>query len=62
MHDNVPDKTMSDTQCEWMLHNKDLLESKGYYTSDSRNKTGAIWIGKLIGSYDDAFNKAQQED
>lgn len=56
----VPDNTMSDTQREWMLHNKDLLESKGYYMSDSRNKIGAIGIGKLIGTYEDAFLKVQQ--
>jgi hypothetical protein len=60
VNDNVTNKTMSAAQQEWMINNKDLLESKGYYISDSRNRIGALKIGQLIGTYEDAFAKAQQ--
>lgn len=56
----VINKEMTVAQKEWMTANKEMLESKGYYITDPKSKIGALVIGQLIGSYDDAFNKAQQ--
>ena len=57
---SIKNKSMSIEQQQWMLDNKELLESKGYYMSEVKNKIGALVIGQLIGTYDDAFAKAQQ--
>lgn len=55
----VAKKEMSMDQKFWMTENKEILESKGFYISDIRNKIGRLVIGRLIGSYDDVFTKAQ---
>ena len=55
----TPTKTMSISQKSWMLSNNDVLESKGYYISDNKTKTGGLVIGDLIGNYEDAFEKIQ---
>jgi hypothetical protein len=52
-------KSMSIDQKIWMLNNKDVLESKGYYVSDNKTKIGGLVIGDLIGNYEDAFVKIQ---
>jgi hypothetical protein len=52
--------TMNITQQQWMDSNKDLLEAKGYFKSDIKNKIGTLFIGQLIGTHADAFAKAQQ--
>jgi len=51
---------MNITQQQWMDSNKDLLEAKGYFKSDIKNKIGTLFIGQLIGTHADAFAKAQQ--
>jgi hypothetical protein len=51
---------MNITQQQWMDSNKDLLEAKGYFKSDIKNKIGTLVIGQLIGTHADAFAKAQQ--
>lgn len=58
--ETVLNKSMSVQQTQWMRDNKDFLESKGYSESDNKNKLGSLVIGQLVGSYQDAFAKAQQ--
>lgn len=58
--ETVKNNNMSIRQQQWMNENKDVLESKGYFISEVKNKLGSLYIGELIGTHADAFAKAQQ--